>query len=182
MPPRAVAQTPLSPAESVTCYCESFAIGCGSRDARSFSPTDRGSRPGRGDGGGARGGTPGDLRAAAADRGALGGRQPLSAEELLERLGGRSDLGSVYRNLEALERLGLIRHVHLGHGPGLYARASLGPREYLLCDSCGAHIAVDPSELDEVRSLIRRRFSYEARFNHFPVAGLCPKCAKEREQ
>jgi Fur family ferric uptake transcriptional regulator len=108
--------------------------------------------------------------------------QPLSAEELLERLGGRSDLGSVYRNLEALERLGLIRHVHLGHGPGLYARASLGPREYLLCDSCGAHIAVDPSELDEVRSLIRRRFSYEARFNHFPVAGLCPKCAKEREQ
>lgn len=108
--------------------------------------------------------------------------QPLSAEELLERLGGRSDLGSVYRNLEALERLGLIRHVHLGHGPGLYARASLGPREYLLCDSCGAHIAVDPSELDEVRDFIRRRFSYEARFSHFPVAGLCPKCAKEREK
>lgn len=108
--------------------------------------------------------------------------QPLSAEELLERLGGRSDLGSVYRNLEALERLGLIRHVHLGHGPGLYARASLGPREYLLCDSCGTHIAVDPSELDEVRDFIRRRFSYEARFSHFPVAGLCPKCAKEREK
>ena len=105
---------------------------------------------------------------------------PLSAEELLERLGGRSDLGSVYRNLEALERLGLIRHVHLGHGPGLYARSGLGPREYLLCDSCGAHLAVDPAELDDVRRLIRTRFAYEARFTHFPVSGLCPKCAKER--
>lgn len=108
--------------------------------------------------------------------------EPLSAEGLLERLGERSDLGSVYRNLEALERLGLIRHVHLGHGPGLYSRAALGPREYLLCDSCGAHLAVDPSDLDEVRDVIYRRFSYEARFTHFPVAGLCPKCARERQR
>ena len=106
-----------------------------------------------------------------------GAREPISAEELVVRLEGRSDVGSVYRNLEALERLGLIRHVHLGHGPGLYARIGLGPREYLLCDSCGAHLAVEPSELDPVRDDIRRRFGYEARFGHFPIAGLCPRCA-----
>ena len=106
-------------------------------------------------------------------------REPLSAEELAQRLRGRSELGSVYRNLEALERLGLIRHVHLGHGPGLYSRAGLGQHEYLLCDSCGAHLAVEPSELDDVRDLIRTRFSYEARFTHFPVPGLCPRCARE---
>jgi Fe2+ or Zn2+ uptake regulation protein len=107
--------------------------------------------------------------------------EPLSADALADRLGGRSDLGSVYRNLEALERLGLIRHVHLGHGAGLYARSGLGPREYLLCDSCGAHLAVEPTELDDIRDLVRRRFGYEARFTHFPVAGLCPRCAKDRE-
>jgi Fur family transcriptional regulator, ferric uptake regulator len=106
-------------------------------------------------------------------------REPLSAEELVDRLEGRSDVGSVYRNLEALERLGLIRHVHLGHGPGLYARTGLGPLEYLLCDSCGAHLAVEPSELDGVRELIRKRFGYEARFGHFPVAGLCPDCGRK---
>lgn len=104
--------------------------------------------------------------------------EPLSAEELVERLEGRSDLASIYRNLEALERLGLIRHVHLGHGPGLYARIGLGPREYLLCDSCGRHLAVDPSELDDVRDRIRARFGYQARFGHFPIAGLCPRCAR----
>jgi Fur family transcriptional regulator, ferric uptake regulator len=105
--------------------------------------------------------------------------EPLSAEELVDRLDGRSDPGSVYRNLEALERLGLIRHVHLGHGPGLYARSGLGPHEYVLCESCGAHLTVDPKELDEVRQLIRESFGYRARFSHFPVAGLCPRCARD---
>ena len=41
--------------------------------------------------------------------------RPLSAEELA----GDGDVASAYRNLEVLEGLGLVRHVHLGHGPGL---------------------------------------------------------------
>jgi len=46
---------------------------------------------------------------------------PMSAEQIAEGVGGRvscSDIGSVYRNLQALQHIGLIRHVHLGHGPG----------------------------------------------------------------
>ena len=49
-------------------------------------------------------------------------RAPVSAEQIAAGLGGRlpaSDLGSVYRNLETLERAGLVRHFHAGHGPGL---------------------------------------------------------------
>jgi hypothetical protein len=30
-----------------------------------------------------------------------------------------------------------------------------------------------------VRDQIRRDFGYEARFTHFPIAGLCPDCAAE---
>jgi Fur family ferric uptake transcriptional regulator len=86
------------------------------------------------------------------------------------------DVASVYRNLETLEEIGLVRHVHLGHGPGLYARATDGPREYLLCDGCGAVTAVPPEHLDGVRDLIRARFGHEARFAHFPIAGLCADC------
>ena len=44
---------------------------------------------------------------------------PLSAEELA----GDGDLASAYRNLEVLEELGLVAHVHLGHGPGVYQPA-----------------------------------------------------------
>jgi Fur family ferric uptake transcriptional regulator len=97
---------------------------------------------------------------------------PLTADEIA----GGMDVASVYRNLEVLEQIGLVRHVHLGHGPGLYARASDGPREYLLCDGCGAVAAVAPDQLDSVRDLIRTRFGHEARFTHFPIAGHCADC------
>ena len=39
---------------------------------------------------------------------------------------------SVYRNLERLEALGVVSHVHVGHGPGLYALARGGDQEYLV--------------------------------------------------
>jgi Fur family ferric uptake transcriptional regulator len=107
---------------------------------------------------------------------------PMSAEQIADGLSGRlprSDLASVYRNLETLEQVGLVRHCHLGHGPGLYVPAGAQEREYLLCDSCSAVLAVEPSEMDAVRMLIHERFGYEARFSHFPVLGLCADCARE---
>lgn len=50
----------------------------------------------------------------------------MTAEQIAGGLDGQvppSDLGSVYRNLETLEGLGVVRHMHAGHGPGLYAIA-----------------------------------------------------------
>ena len=123
------------------------------------------------------------LRVSAARRLVLealyGADGPVTAEQVAGGLAGRlprSDLASVYRNLETLEEIGLVRHFHLGHGPGLYAPTGTGEREYLVCVSCGAVKAVDPDEMEPVRSEIRKRFGYEARFSHFPVLGSCPDC------
>jgi Fur family transcriptional regulator, ferric uptake regulator len=105
---------------------------------------------------------------------------PLTAEQVAGELGGRSDVASVYRNLEALEAVGLIRHFHLGHRPGLYVRAGAAVREYLACDACGRVEAVDTAALDPVREQVRRDHGWEARFTHFPISGLCPACAGAR--
>lgn len=105
---------------------------------------------------------------------------PMSAEQIAEGIGGRvpsSDIGSVYRNLQSLEDIGVVRHVHLGHGPGLHALAVTGEREYLTCERCADYRAVRPEELDAVRELIELQFGYRASFIHFPIVGLCPKCA-----
>jgi Fur family ferric uptake transcriptional regulator len=107
--------------------------------------------------------------------------EPVTAERIADGLGGRlprSDITSVYRNLERLEEIGLVRHFHLGHGPGLYVRAGAPVREFLLCDACGAVRPVDPSELDRVRAAIREDLGHEASFAHFPIAGLCRDCAR----
>lgn len=105
---------------------------------------------------------------------------PVSAEYVAEGLGGRltrSDVASVYRNLVRLEELGVVTHVHMGHGPGLYALAGGGEQEYLVCERCQRVRPVDPAELDPVRERIRETFGYEARFSHFPILGLCASCA-----
>jgi Fur family ferric uptake transcriptional regulator len=85
---------------------------------------------------------------------------------------------SVYRNLERLEDLGVVRHVHLGHGPGLYMLIGSGEKEFLLCERCERVTTVDPSELDTIRGAIVERFGHHARFTHFPIVGLCATCAE----
>src|SRR4051812_49119105 len=105
--------------------------------------------------------------------------RPVRAEEIAAGLGGRlprSDLASVYRNLETLESHGLVRHLHLGHGPGLYALAG-EERELLLCESCFRYVAVEASHLDGVREALLADTGWQARFSHFPLTGLCPDCS-----
>lgn len=109
---------------------------------------------------------------------------PVSAEYIADGLEGRlvrSDVSSVYRNLELLEDLGVVRHVHVGHGPGLYTLEGKTGREYLVCERCDRVDTVESTRLDAVRSQVREEFGYEAGFGHFPIVGLCPACAVDAQ-
>ncbi|MDP2711892.1 MAG: Fur family transcriptional regulator [Solirubrobacteraceae bacterium] len=113
----------------------------------------------------------------------LAARGPISAEDIADGLGGtmtQSDIASVYRNLETLGELGLVRHFHAGHGPGRYVLEGLGEHEYLACESCGKLESVQPQALDPVRDSVRELTGFEARFSHFPIVGLCAACAAEK--
>lgn len=100
---------------------------------------------------------------------------PVSAPTLARTLA--LDESSVYRNLEVLERHGLIRHVHLGHGPGLYALVGRDDGEYLYCERCGRVTVLDPDQLAPVRDHIKDNFGLTARFTHFAIVGVCERCA-----
>jgi Fur family ferric uptake transcriptional regulator len=85
---------------------------------------------------------------------------------------------SVYRNLELLERRGVVRHVHLGHSPGLYVLVGADHgTEYLYCEACAKVTAVDPGQLDPIREQIRREFGHTPTFSHFAIVGVCEACA-----
>jgi Fur family transcriptional regulator, ferric uptake regulator len=99
---------------------------------------------------------------------------PLSAERIAAS--SELDLASTYRNLETLERHGLVRHVHFGHGPGLYVLVGRGEREYLFCERCREVQALEPQRLDPVRERISELFGYETHFTHFAIVGTCPRC------
>jgi Fur family ferric uptake transcriptional regulator len=107
---------------------------------------------------------------------------PVTAEEIAAGLGGRlpgSDLGSVYRNLDTLERQGLIGHAHVGHGPGLYALHGKGGGAVACCERCGERRTIDRASLASLRAAVRDACGLEAAFGHFPLLGLCAACASE---
>ena len=65
---------------------------------------------------------------------------PVAAAHLARTLS--LDESSVYRNLELLEQRGIVRHLHLGHSPGLYALVSAHEVESLYCERCAKVTAV----------------------------------------
>jgi len=103
---------------------------------------------------------------------------PVSAAHLSRTLA--LDESSVYRNLELLEQHGVVRHLHLGHSPGLYLLASERSVEYLYCERCTKVTACSPERLDPIRMQIRDEFGYTPRFTHFAIVGICLDCASHR--
>jgi Fe2+ or Zn2+ uptake regulation protein len=104
--------------------------------------------------------------------------RPVTAEQIAAGVSGRvppSDLASVYRNLEVLERLGLVRHLHLGHGPSLYQPAG-DRRELVACERCGASAPLSPRLAAAIREAVRTATGFEPRFRHLPLPALCPRC------
>jgi len=99
---------------------------------------------------------------------------PVSAAYLSRTLS--LDESSVYRNLELLEQRGVVRHLHLGHSPGLYVLAGEREVEYLYCERCTKVRAVSPDQLDPIRKQIEEKFGYMPRFTHFAIVGTCQDC------
>ncbi|HET8756172.1 MAG TPA: transcriptional repressor [Solirubrobacteraceae bacterium] len=104
---------------------------------------------------------------------------PVTAEAIAAGLDGRfpaSDLASVYRNLDTLEQIGLVRHFHVAHGAGLYALAARHQAGYVACERCGAHQPLQAAAVAQVAAVLREACGYEPQLLHFPVIGRCREC------
>jgi Fur family ferric uptake transcriptional regulator len=104
---------------------------------------------------------------------------PVTAEAIADGLGGRfpeSDLASVYRNLDTLEEIGLVRHFHVAHGAGRYALASRHHAGYVACEQCGAHRPLDRGTVARIAALLSEGCGYDPQLVHFPMVGRCPEC------
>lgn len=100
------------------------------------------------------------------------------AEELTEAVQARvpdTSPSTVYRNLDELERLGLVIHSHLGHGPATYQLAS-GAHGHLVCEGCGAAFEADEAFFAPLATEAARRHGFEIRPYHFAVLGYCAGC------
>ena len=102
--------------------------------------------------------------------------RPLTAEEIADS---RQDLGSVYRNLETLEAIGIVHHVHLGHGAGRYVLSERSTG-WATCQGCGRSTPLGAQAQIAIRAAVRAATGFDAAFSHFPIVGRCPDCTLER--
>jgi Fur family ferric uptake transcriptional regulator len=107
---------------------------------------------------------------------------PVSADRLAGGLDGRlpgSDLASLYRNLDTLAAAGLVEHLHVPHGPGLYVLTGRGAG-WAACERCGAVERLGRDAAARLRAAVRDATGFEAGLAHFPVVGTCRSCAERR--
>jgi Fur family ferric uptake transcriptional regulator len=103
-----------------------------------------------------------------------------TAEELLctlRRVAPDINASTVYRNLEELERLGVVVHTHLGHGAATYHLAE-GAHGHLVCEKCGAVIEAPPDLFDTLARGAKHRLGFVLHPYHFAVLGLCAACTQ----
>lgn len=106
-----------------------------------------------------------------------------TAEELAAEIQTRApdvSISTVYRNLEELERLGVVVHAHLGHGPATYHLASAA-HGHLACEKCDTHLELSDGFFADLRRRAIAEFGFAIDPRHFAVIGLCAACQAESE-
>ena len=99
---------------------------------------------------------------------------PVTAEQVAR---GRLPLGSVYRNLEALQAIGLVDRVSVGGSAALFAVRGARPAAVASCERCGARSEIDLETVERLRRLVREACGLRDAFAHGAVTGLCVACA-----
>jgi Fur family ferric uptake transcriptional regulator len=80
---------------------------------------------------------------------------------------------TVYRTLEMLEELGLIRHAHLSDRAPTYHSTSEHEHFHLVCRNCHKVISVDPDVLTPVTDRLAADHDFTVDVGHLTVFGTC---------
>lgn len=88
------------------------------------------------------------------------------------------NITTVYRTLELLESLGVVRHTHLGHGAPNYS-VHEHKHVHLVCHRCERVLEVPCEVMDDLRGTLRARFGFALDASHLALSGLCENCQKE---
>jgi Fur family ferric uptake transcriptional regulator len=121
-----------------------------------------------------------ELILAAVDR--LGHATP---DEVLAEVRTQSEainISTVYRTLETLEELGLVRHAHLSDRAPTYHSVADHEHFHLVCRNCHRVVSVEPGVLGEVLGTLRDQHGFLADVGHLTVFGQCAQCPDDHEE
>ena len=103
----------------------------------------------------------------------------LSAEQIctqVQRTFPSVNLSTVYRTLELLVGLGLVRETHLGPGTRLFEVEEEVPHHHLVCESCGAVTHMHDEDLPGLGAALQESRGFA--FREATIYGHCAECRR----
>ncbi len=82
---------------------------------------------------------------------------------------------TVYRTVSVLSEVGIVTHLHAGHGPSL-VRLSSDDRLVAVCRDCGAIEPVPPDAVARLVSTTAHATGFTLEPGHFALEGVCGTC------
>jgi Fur family transcriptional regulator, ferric uptake regulator len=86
---------------------------------------------------------------------------------------------SIYRALEQLEQLGLLRRLEVSRGVAGYERIEPDGEHHhhAICQECGRMIPFEDASLERVIDKVSGRMSFDAAEHEVTIRGRCERCA-----
>ena len=84
---------------------------------------------------------------------------------------------TVYRTLDVLEKIGLVRHGHGADGREEFHVLPTGEHGHLHCSACGSTWEIDEKRGEAVAAALRAGDGFELDIGHVTLIGRCRRCA-----
>jgi len=89
------------------------------------------------------------------------------------------NISTVYRSLEVLEELGVVRHTHFHDGVAQYERTDTERHHHMVCTRCGVDVELELDVLEPLAQELKRRYGFQADLAHSAIVGVCKACATQ---
>jgi Fur family transcriptional regulator, ferric uptake regulator len=89
------------------------------------------------------------------------------------------NVSTVYRTLEVLEELGLVRHAHLSDRAPTYHSVTDHEHFHLVCRNCHRVVSVDPEVVAPLAARLREEQGFVIDVGHLAIFGECGECEQD---
>ena len=90
-------------------------------------------------------------------------------------------LVTVYRTLDLLSQMGLVRRIHSEDGCHSYAAARRGHRHHIVCRDCGAAVEVEGCDLSAFLARVSDETGFQIKDHLLELSGVCAACRAREE-
>lgn len=89
-------------------------------------------------------------------------------------------LGTVYRNLNVLSEMGMLRKISMPVGSDRFD-GRLDDHDHMVCTCCGRVFDLECGALEELDRQILDLQGFEVRGRHLLLTGLCRECREQKQ-